>query len=90
MAKFIESGQLEDLTSFLETSESPVKATDTYPGLIKWCKPVGGEGLFGIPVDCNPKVFWFNQDMLGAAGSPPTRPLCSRAAPETKPRWTTC
>jgi multiple sugar transport system substrate-binding protein len=68
MAKFIESGQLEDLTSFLETPESPVKATDTYPGLIKWCKPVGGEGLFGIPVDCNPKIFWFNQDMLGAAG----------------------
>ena len=68
MAKFIESGQLEDLTSFLETPESPVKASDTYPGLIKWCKPVNGEGLFGIPVDCNPKVFWFNKDMLTAAG----------------------
>ncbi len=68
MAKFIESGQLEDLTSFLDSSEAPVKATDTYPGLIKWCRPVNGEGLFGIPVDCNPKIFWFNQDMLTAAG----------------------
>ena len=24
--------------------------------------------MFGIPVDCNPKVFWFNNDMLSAAG----------------------
>ncbi len=68
MAKFIETGQLEDLTSFLDSSEAPVKASDTYPGLIKWCRPVNGQGLFGIPVDCNPKVFWFNKDMLSAAG----------------------
>ena len=24
--------------------------------------------MFGVPVDCNPKVFWFNNDMLSAAG----------------------
>ncbi len=68
MAKFIESGQLEDLTTFLNSPDAPVKATDTYPGLIKWCKPANGTGLFGVPVDCNPKIFWFNKDMLNAAG----------------------
>ncbi len=68
MAKFIETNQLEDLTTFLDSPDAPVKASDTYPGLIKWCRPVGSDALFGIPVDCNPKVFWFNNDMLSAAG----------------------
>ena len=72
------------------TSESPVKASDTYPGLIKWCKPVNGEGLFGVPVDCNPKIFWFNQDMLTAAGVSTNPAQLFEAAPGTRPRWTTC
>ena len=67
MAPMIASGKLEELTSFLESADAPVKATDTYPGLIEWCKDKEG-GLYGIPVDCNPKVFWFNKGLLEEAG----------------------
>jgi multiple sugar transport system substrate-binding protein len=67
MAKLIESGKLEDLTSYLNSPEAAVKADSTYPGLIQWCKAESG-GLYGIPVDCNPKVFWFNKGLLEQAG----------------------
>jgi multiple sugar transport system substrate-binding protein len=68
MAKLASSGQLVDLTEYLGSADSPVKEADFYPGLMQWCRPVAGGGLFGAPVDCNPKVFWFNADLLAKAG----------------------
>jgi multiple sugar transport system substrate-binding protein len=65
-AKLIESNNLTDLTEFASKPESPVKIEDFYPGLMPWTQSEGK--TFGLPVDCNPLVFWFNQDMLGAAG----------------------
>jgi multiple sugar transport system substrate-binding protein len=67
MAPFIEAGRLVELTDFLASAEAPVSAEDTYEGLIQWCRGEDG-GLYGIPVDCNPKVFWFNHGVLEEAG----------------------
>jgi multiple sugar transport system substrate-binding protein len=65
-AKLIESNSLVDLTEFAGKPDSPVKIAEFYPGLLPWTQSEGK--TFGLPVDCNPLVFWFNQDMLGAAG----------------------
>jgi hypothetical protein len=32
----------------------------TYPGLRKWAQSDDG-GVYGIVVDCNPNVIWFNR-----------------------------
>ncbi|MFI1161941.1 ABC transporter substrate-binding protein [Streptomyces sioyaensis] len=68
MAKLIGSGQLVDLAPALRKSDSPVKESEFFPGLMEWCRPAEGGGLFGLPVDCNPAVFWFNSDVLAKAG----------------------
>jgi multiple sugar transport system substrate-binding protein len=68
MAKLIESKNVIDLTEFSSKPESPVKIEDFYPGLMAWCKPASGAGVYGLPVDCNPLVFWFNKEMVSAAG----------------------
>jgi multiple sugar transport system substrate-binding protein len=65
-AKLIESNNLVALDDFASKPESPVKISDFYPGLLPWTQSQGK--TYGLPVDCNPLVFWFNQDMLAAAG----------------------
>jgi multiple sugar transport system substrate-binding protein len=67
MAPLVASGKLVDLTDYLNSADSPTKPSSTFPGLIQWCKDVKG-GLYGVPVDCNPKVFWFNKGLLQQAG----------------------
>jgi multiple sugar transport system substrate-binding protein len=67
MAPLIASGKLVDLTEYLSKPESPTKVDSTFPGLMQWCKGKDG-GLYGVPVDCNPKVFWFNKGLLEEAG----------------------
>jgi multiple sugar transport system substrate-binding protein len=67
MAKMIETGQLEKLDEYLSSADSPIKTTDVYEGLWQWCKGPDG-ATYGLPVDCNPKVFWFNKGMLQEAG----------------------
>lgn len=69
MAKMIEAKQIADLSDYLNGGESPVRLEDFPEDLYQWCKPADGSaGIFGIPVDCNPSVFWFNKDVLSAAG----------------------
>jgi multiple sugar transport system substrate-binding protein len=69
MSKLIETKQLLDLTPYLDSGKAEVKLDDFYKGLYQWCKPADGSpGLFGLPTDCNPTVFWFNKDLLAAAG----------------------
>jgi multiple sugar transport system substrate-binding protein len=67
MAPLVASGKLVDLTDYLNSPDSPTKPDSTFPGLIQWCKGAKG-GLYGVPVDCNPKVFWFNKGLLEQAG----------------------
>ena len=90
MAKLIESKNVVDLTEFTGKPESPVKIEDFYPGLLPWCKPASGEGIYGLPVDCNPLVFWFNETMLADAGVDRARSSCTRPGPGTATPWTSC
>ncbi|MFF5522541.1 ABC transporter substrate-binding protein [Streptomyces coeruleorubidus] len=69
MAKLIETKQVLDLTDYLDSGDAAVKLDDFHEGLYRWCRPADGSpGLFGLPVDCNPMVFWFNKDLLAEAG----------------------
>ncbi|SDE09939.1 extracellular solute-binding protein [Auraticoccus monumenti] len=67
MAPLIASGKLVELSDFLAGPDSAITADSTFPGLLEWCKDADG-GLYGVPVDCNPKVFWFNKGLLEEAG----------------------
>ncbi len=66
MAKAIQSGSVLALDDYLASPDAAVKTADIYPGLLPWCKKDGK--IYGLPVDCNPKVFWFNKKMLTDAG----------------------
>jgi len=69
MAKLIETKQVLDLTDYLDSNGAAVRLDEFHEGLYQWCRPAdGGPGLFGLPVDCNPAVLWFNQDLLAEAG----------------------
>lgn len=70
MAPMIASGKLEPLGDFLDSSDSALKIGDVYEGLYQWCKSEDGK-LYGVPVDCNPKVFWYNKGLLDEAGFSP-------------------
>lgn len=67
MAPMVASGKLEPLDDFLASADAPIKLADVHPGLYGWCKGDDGK-LYGLPVDCNPKVFWFNKGILQEAG----------------------
>ncbi|MFT4164782.1 MAG: extracellular solute-binding protein [Microlunatus sp.] len=67
MSTVISSGKLVALDDFLASADSPAKVDDFHPGLLPWCKGEDGK-LYGLPVDCNPLVFWFNKGMLQEAG----------------------
>ncbi|WP_432936793.1 ABC transporter substrate-binding protein [Kribbella sp. CA-253562] len=66
--KFVDTKQVVDLEPFLNSPDAPVKFTDFFPGLVAWAKGADGKGVYGLPVDCNPSVFWFNKKLLTAAG----------------------
>ncbi len=77
MAPLIASGKLVDLSSYL-SSKAPETAKQTYEGLKQWTTDASG-ATFGVPVDCNPKVFWFNKGLLAEAGVT-TDPIAAQAA----------
>jgi multiple sugar transport system substrate-binding protein len=56
--------QLNDL---LDSSKAKEKATDFAPGLWGAAKTQTGK-IFGVPVDCNPLVLWYNEKVLQDAG----------------------
>ncbi|NIK60530.1 extracellular solute-binding protein [Kribbella shirazensis] len=69
MQRLIQSKKVADFTEFTAKADAPVKIDDLYPNLMGWCKPADGSpGTYGLVVDCNPIVFWFNKDMCEAAG----------------------
>ena len=91
MAKLIETEAAgRPRPTFLATADAAVKVDDIYPGLLQWCKPAAGEGIYGIPVDCNPKVFWFNKDMLSAAGCHQNPAAAVRGRTWNQAALTTC
>ncbi|WP_115790277.1 ABC transporter substrate-binding protein [Arthrobacter silvisoli] len=68
MAKFIQAKQIADLSDYIGSDKSPVTLKEFPEGLYQWCKAADGTGLYGLPVDCNPSVLWFNKDVLSSAG----------------------
>ncbi|HET9872923.1 MAG TPA: extracellular solute-binding protein [Propionibacteriaceae bacterium] len=50
-------------------ADADIKAVfdKTYPGLRAWAQSADNK-IYGIDVDCNPKVFWFNKNLLTEAG----------------------
>lgn len=67
MSTLISSNKAVALDDFLSSADSPVKVEDFHPGLMPWCKGEDGK-LYGLPVDCNPLVVWYNKGMLTEAG----------------------
>jgi multiple sugar transport system substrate-binding protein len=66
--KFVDTKQVMDLEPYLTSADAPVKFDDFFPGLVAWAKGADGKGVYGLPVDCNPSVFWFNKKLLSEAG----------------------
>jgi multiple sugar transport system substrate-binding protein len=66
VAKAISSNALMPLDDYLAKPDAKVKASDTYPGLLKFGQKDGK--TYGVNVDCNPKVFWYNKQLLRDAG----------------------
>ncbi|MFQ4149840.1 sugar ABC transporter substrate-binding protein [Arthrobacter sp. LAPM80] len=66
IGKFVSAGVLMDLTPVVSGAETNVKMDDFNPALFGAGKT--DKGLFALPNDCNPDVFWFDKKALAAAG----------------------
>lgn len=65
-AKLIDSEAVLDLSEYLRGSDAEVDIDQIYPGMLKLMQR--GDATYGLSVDCNPKVFWFNKQLLAEAG----------------------
>lgn len=65
-AKLIESKSVLDLSDHLRGPDAEVDVDQIYPGMLSLMKR--GDAIYGLSVDCNPKVFWFNKELLAEAG----------------------
>ncbi|MFD0710548.1 ABC transporter substrate-binding protein [Paenibacillus sp. GCM10027626] len=66
MVKLIENGSIEELTPLMDTPDSVIKKEDFFEGL--WGASVRDGHVFGVTVDCNPMVLWYNKKVLKDAG----------------------
>lgn len=66
LAQLVGNQSLQALDDYLARSDVALKFDETFPGLSQWCKGLDGK-VYGIPVDCSPKVMWFNKVVLDAA-----------------------
>ncbi|ACX63192.1 carbohydrate ABC transporter substrate-binding protein, CUT1 family [Paenibacillus sp. cl141a] len=66
VVKLIENQSIENLTTYMEAPESVIKKEDYFEGL--WGAAVRDDQIFGVPVDCNPMVLWYNKKVLKEAG----------------------
>lgn len=66
IGKFVSAGVLMDLSSVVDGTDAKIKLTDFNPALFGAGKT--DKGLFALPNDCNPDVFWFDKKALAAAG----------------------
>ena len=64
--KLIENQSIENLTPYMDAPESVIKKEDYFEGL--WGATVRDGQTFGVPVDCNPMVLWYNKKVLKEAG----------------------
>ncbi|MBS4195274.1 ABC transporter substrate-binding protein [Lederbergia citri] len=66
MPKLVETGKIADLTDFLDSSASYVKASDFADGL--WGAARKDGRIYGVSVDNNPLVMYYNKKVLADAG----------------------
>lgn len=66
ISKLIETGKIEDLTDFLESSESYVKPDEFAEGL--WGGSRKDGRIYGVAVDNNPFLMYYNKNVLEEAG----------------------
>jgi multiple sugar transport system substrate-binding protein len=67
IGKLIANQTITQLDPLLNSSKSKEKATDFAPGLLRAAKTQSGK-IFGVPVDSNPIVLWYNETVLQNAG----------------------
>ena len=67
IGKLIDSKLLTDLTETLKGSSSKSKPEDFFEGLWGAAKAPDGK-IYGVTVDCNPMVLWYNKKLLQDAG----------------------
>jgi multiple sugar transport system substrate-binding protein len=67
IGKLIENKTVTELTSLLDGPASKSKPADFYDGLWGAAKTADGK-IWGVTVDCNPMVLWFNKKLLQEAG----------------------
>lgn len=66
MAKLISNQSIEPLSGFLTSGDSFVKADEFAEGL--WGAAKRGEEIYGLPVDNNPLLLYYNIDLFKEAG----------------------
>jgi multiple sugar transport system substrate-binding protein len=67
IGKLVANKTVTQLNSYLDSSKAKEKATDFLPGLWGAAKTQSGK-IFGVPVDCNPLLLWYNEKVLQDAG----------------------
>jgi multiple sugar transport system substrate-binding protein len=67
IAKLVANQTIMQLNDLLDSSKSKEKADDYVSDLWGAAKTKSGK-IFGVPVDCNPLVIWFNKKVLADAG----------------------
>ncbi len=60
------SGMLLDLTEFLEDENSTLKTGDIPESILK--NFMYEDNIYGVPVDCNPMVIYYNKDLIESLG----------------------
>ncbi|GCE18298.1 extracellular solute-binding protein [Dictyobacter kobayashii] len=67
VAKLVANHTVMQLNDLLSSSKSKESADDFLPGLWGAAKTKSGK-IYGVPVDCNPLLLWFNKKVLNDAG----------------------
>lgn len=67
IGKLVANKTVTQLDTLLNSSQSKEKASDFAPGLWGAAKTLSGK-IFGVPVDCNPLLLWYNEKVLQDAG----------------------
>lgn len=67
MSKLIQAKQITELTELLKGPNSMSKPEEVTEGLWGPARTEDGK-IWGMPVDCNPLVFWYNKQILQDAG----------------------
>lgn len=67
IGKLVANKTVMQLNDLLDSSKSKAKASDYLPGLWGASKTQSGK-IFGVPVDCNPLLLWYNEKVLQDAG----------------------